>query len=484
MTDSSLTRFALVSEATVNTTPASPAMQIMRVTSIGLGLQNKTATSEQIDASRMGSDQILTGTSTTGSIGFEFSNSHFDKLLVASVLGTRVKLFEKSGNTECGAITLTNTFSVNSGGATAVAGHLIRTSGYSSSANNGLYRVASSTATTIVIAGATLVNEASTSLSFLKVVGFRGVASDITATATGLGSTALNFTTLGLVVGQWISIGGNTTAEQFATSALNGFARITAISSTALTLDNLPSGWTTDAGTSKTITVYISDYVRVGSTVTGNTFSAETAFLDSSNGVVPSYFVDSGLHVNTLTLNGPTQDKVTGTFEMMGLTSAAPSVNPISGATYTAIPTDTIYNSSSNTTRVSENGTQVVSPSLVTSFTLNVTNNLEELEAVGSLGAVGIRKGTCTVTGNFVTYFGDLAIYNRARALSNTQIAIGMKQNNKAYMFYFPRVQLSAPRPNAGGINQNVTCDATFNASKDSTTSTNFQMDLFYEVAA
>ncbi len=481
MTDSSLVRFALVNEATVNTTPASPVMQIMRVTSIGIGLQNKTAQSEQIDSSRMASDQILTGTSTTGAIAFEFSNSHFDKLLVASVLGTRVKLFEKSGGTECGAVTLTTTFAVNSGGATAVVGHLIRTSGYTTAANNGLYRVASSTGTTIVVSGATLSNEASTSSSFLKIVGFRGASGDITATATGLGSTTLDFTTLGLVVGQWVSIGGNTSAEQFATSALNSFARITAIAATALTLDNLPTGWTTDSGTSKTITVYISDYVRVGSTVTGNTFSAETAFLDQAT---PSYFVDSGLHVNTITLNCPTQDKVTGTFEMMGLTSNTPSTSPISGATYTAIPTDTIYNSSSNTTRVSENGTQVASPSLVTSFTLNVTNNLEELEAVGSLGAVGIRKGTCTVTGNFVTYFGDLGIYNRARALSNTQIAVGMKQSTKAYMFYFPRVQLSAPRPNAGGINQDVTCDATFNAAKDSTTSTNFQMDMFYEVAA
>ncbi len=119
MTDSNLVRFSLVNEATVGTTPTSPAMQIMRITSLGLGTQNKTVTSEQIDSSRMAGQQILTGTSLAGAFNFEFSNSHYDKLLVAAVLGTRTKLLEKSGATECGAVTSTTTFGVNAGGATA-----------------------------------------------------------------------------------------------------------------------------------------------------------------------------------------------------------------------------------------------------------------------------------------------------------------------------------------------------------------------------
>lgn len=479
MTDSSSVRVSYVKEATKNTTPSNPTMQILRLTDFSLGTQNKTVVSEQIDSSRMASDQILTGTSLSGSMGFEFSNTHFDDFLVASLLGTRTKLFEKSGATECGAVTLTSTFGVNSGGATAVDRHLLRASGYTNSANNGLHVVASSTGTTIVV-DSTLANESSTSTCFLKIVGFRGETSDITATSTGLGSTTLDFTTLGLVVGQWISIGGSTTIEKFATSALNSFARITAIAAHALTLDNLPTGWTTDSGTGKTITVYISDYVRVGSTVTGNTFTFETAYLGQAT---PSYFVDSGVHVNGMTLNAPTQDKLTGSFDLLGLTSSTPATSGISGATYTAIPSDTIYNTSSNTSRITENGA-TLGTNYVTSFTLNVTNNLEEIEGIGSLSALDIRKGDCTVTGNFVTYFSDLSIYNRARALTNTQIMVALNMSGKAYVLYFPRVQLSAPRPNPGGRNQDVTCDATFNASKDSTTGTNMQIDMFYEVAA
>ena len=76
----------------------------------------------------------------------------------------------------------------------------------------------------------------------MKVVGFQAASGDITATATGLGSTSLDFTTLGLAVGQWIKIGGSATADKFATAALNSTARITAIAATALTLDHLPHG--------------------------------------------------------------------------------------------------------------------------------------------------------------------------------------------------------------------------------------------------
>ncbi|TGV23899.1 hypothetical protein EN811_31160, partial [bacterium M00.F.Ca.ET.168.01.1.1] len=75
----------------------------------------------------------------------------------------------------------------------------------------------------------------------MKVVGFQGSSGDITATSTGIGSTTLDFTTLGLTVGQWIKIGGIAAGEQFATAALNTFARITAIAANALTLDNLPA---------------------------------------------------------------------------------------------------------------------------------------------------------------------------------------------------------------------------------------------------
>ena len=86
----------------------------------------------------------------------------------------------------------------------------------------------------------------------------------------------MDFTTLGLAVGQLVKIGdASNAAYSFVTAANNSYARITAIAATALTLDNLPTGWTTDSGTSKTIRVFTADYVRVGTVLDGNTFTGD-----------------------------------------------------------------------------------------------------------------------------------------------------------------------------------------------------------------
>ena len=132
----------------------------------------------------------------------------------------------------------------------------------------------------------------------LKVVGFQGASGDITATAGGLGSTSLDFTTLGLAVGQWIKVGGTAAGDRFATAGLNDWARIVAISANALTLDNKPSGWTTDAGTSKTIKVWFGDYIKNG--VTKTALTLEKGFLGQDT---PTYIALRGMTVNTFEMS-------------------------------------------------------------------------------------------------------------------------------------------------------------------------------------
>src|SRR6185295_9915476 len=92
--------------------------------------------------------------------------------------------------------------------------------GFTNAANNQLFRVASSSATTIVGTALSLTAEtAPPGTAKLKVVGFQGAAADLVATSTGLTSTLLNFTTLGLSVGRWIKIGGTATADKFVPAA-------------------------------------------------------------------------------------------------------------------------------------------------------------------------------------------------------------------------------------------------------------------------
>jgi hypothetical protein len=122
---------------------------------------------------------------------------------------------------------------------------------------------------TVVGAGAGTVNEpAPPAGARLKVIGCQGVAADIAAViapANRLTSTTLNWTTLGLAVGMWVKIGGTAAGTKFATATNNGWARISAITSTYIEFDSVPTGWVADAGTDGTIrTGSVGHYRHIG----------------------------------------------------------------------------------------------------------------------------------------------------------------------------------------------------------------------------
>jgi hypothetical protein len=124
----------------------------------------------------------------------------------------------------------------------------------------------------------------------------QGASGDITATSTGLGSTALDFTTLGLVPGMWLKVGGTAAGDKFANIAANNdWVRISGtITATAIPLDNRPSGWAVDNGSGKTIKVWFGDYINNGTTQTSLT--VERGFLDQTT---PTYIVNTGMVVQS-----------------------------------------------------------------------------------------------------------------------------------------------------------------------------------------
>lgn len=77
---SNQTEISIIEEAVAGTTPAAPALQILRMTGETLQGSNSTTTSEEIRADRATSDIILTDQSNTGDINGEISGGTYDKL--------------------------------------------------------------------------------------------------------------------------------------------------------------------------------------------------------------------------------------------------------------------------------------------------------------------------------------------------------------------------------------------------------------------
>lgn len=467
-------QLSAIRESTLGTTPNTPRMRGARFTGESLAFNQEFVDSNEIRSDRMLGDPAKVMAASQGGINFEMSypndNSPESDFLRSAFYSTWVNApaFDNDGTADSvitDAGTTANTYAVTSGGASAVLGHLVRATGFTNAANNFTagFRVASSTATTIVGTALSLVAETvPPGTARLKVIGFQGASGDITATATGLGSTSLNFTTLGLAVGMWIKIGGSSAPFKFANiPANNDWARITAITSTALTLDNRPTGWAVDAGGTRTLNVYFGDYIQNG--VTQTSLTIERGFLDQTS---PTYIVNTGMVVNTYDITLTAKTIITGAIAFLGM-GGSQSTTPLD-ASIDANTTGLIMAGSANVGRIGENGTQLTAPNWARELKFQIANNNRQLEAVDSVSPVGINSGECTVTGTITTYFGSNSVLTEFYNNTATAINSRVSKNNQALIWQFPRVILKGDgNPQATGKNTDVMASFSFAATID-----------------
>lgn len=480
MADSNRLRLSAVRETTLGVTPGSPRFRKARITSEGLRYGPQFVTSDEMRDDRMNVDPIKVNERVEGPIGFEMHFPSDESVLsefYRSALWnpwTNTPFRDNDGVADSvitdvaatgGVITCTT-------GAAFAVGHVVRLSGFAQAGNNGLFRITTGSATVPAVGNSLLTNEAAPAAAArVKVVGFQGVSGDITALADGLGSTTLDFTTLGIPVGAAIKIGDASNAVfQFATAANNGWARVVAITATKLTLDNLPSGWGTDSGTSKTIRVFYGDQLKNG--VTRSSLSIEKGFMDQA---VPTYVINRGCVVGSLEMRMQTEDKITGSFSLMGLTGGQSTTS--ADGTPDAAPLGQIMASNVNVGRIAEGGVAIASPNWARSLTLSVNNSLRMLTALGTVGAVDMGVGECQVQGSIETYFGSNALLAKLLAGTVGSLFAQVAKDNQALAICLPRVVYTDGAPNAGGKNQDVMLPLSFQAAIDSVTNALITID-------
>lgn len=469
--DSNRLRLTYIPEETLGVTPATPSMRQSRVTGESLSWNLQFTQSEELRDDRNTTDTVATAANNSGGANFEWSFPEDNTFLSDMIEGAlfndwaNMPVLANDGTADAvitGVTDSDDTYTVAAGGAAFKTGHLVRATGFGQTANNQIFRVASSTATTVVGSSLTLADEAAPAADArLKVVGFQGASGDITATLTGLASTTLDFTTLGLTVGQWVKIGGTAVGDKFATAAVNAWARITAIAATALTLDNLPTGWAVDAGTGKSVKVWVGDRITNG--VTKKSYTFERGFMGQAT---PSYVAHAGCVIGTLTASASAQAIMTGTMEVMG-TVATVGTTSLDDSPVAA-PTHAVMNAVNNVGRIAEGGS-VITGNYIMALELNINNNLRENYAVGQLGMIDVGAGSCDVTGTINSYYKTLAIYNKVLNATETSLNWRVDKDSKALVFDVPRAKFEGGNPNASGRNQDVMLEATYRGLLHST---------------
>ncbi|MTK13717.1 MAG: hypothetical protein F8N39_17115 [Clostridiaceae bacterium] len=416
--------------------------------------------SQEIRPNRDIPDQVLTDRTITGDVAFEMSFGVADDILAASLQDSVTwHGLPVIANAAVTAGT-PNVFSVASA-AGIVANHLIYASGFSTAANNGVFVVSSVTGTTITCSSAPPTAETSGATKKVKVIGFTSTAGDITATATGLGSTALNFTTLGLAVGQWVDVGGAAAGAQFATAANNSFARIVAIAPNALTLDNLPQNWAPDPGTGKSIRVGVLDYIRNGTAQ--QSFTIERGHTDAGQ-----YFQFTGLYPEKLALSLQAGQILDATVTMRGIGAPSPTAASASTGGLLPAPTASILNAVSNIVRLYEGG---AAAGKVKQATWNAMNALRDQKAIGVLGNYGVGDGQFSATMTMAVYLtatAGIAIYSKFINATVSQLSFPVQDAaGNTYIFELPAVKFTDCQPPSATVNQDQILSFTASALID-----------------
>ena len=461
-------KISKVREATFGVTPASPAFKTRRVTSHGLATNPQTVISNEVRSDRQVTDLILTGYQAGGPSAGEASFNSIDDDIEEAIQGTwtaNPNIIVATLDTEISDVATAVITVITALGSAFKTGMLTLLSGFTTAANNGVFRVLSSTATSITYTAASFTAEGAAIPvgATIRVIGFAGVSGDLVAVTAGgnaLTSTTLDFTTLGLSAGQWVRING------LATAADNDFCRISAITAHRLSFDEVPSGWVADAGTSVVVSVYVGDFIINASTKRSSTF--ERQYLDHSP---VSYEYHTGQVLDKLSFTADAGKVLTYTEDWLGATGSDTTTR-VAGATDTAAPTNAVLNAASSVGRIGFNGSVVASPNYVMTAGWNFSNNLRRQMAVSNLGAVGVGNGEFTVTGTLNMYFGDKTVLDKIlnNTLTSFDIRVGRADsNNQSYVFDFPSIKLSSGAPSVSGKNADVMLTASFTAFMSST---------------
>ena len=330
---------------------------------------------------------------------------------------------------------------------TLAPGDLVLAEGFSIPANNGL-KVISEVATGLIGAAGLVDEAAPPAEARLTVVGVQAAAADITLALVGgqvrLTATSLNFTSLGLIEGEWIYIGGDSSATRF--DANQGFARVDEIAPGYLVLGKTSWTPTADSGFGKTLQIFFGTVIRNEEDpelIERTPLQFERTLGRDADGTMSQYII--GAIANEFTLNVPQADKVTA--EMGFVACDAIARTGAEGLKVGARPpliSGDAYNTSSDVRRLAFSLHGEVNPLFMyaTDLTLTINNNASGAKAIGVLGNFDINVGVLDVSGSVTAYFQDVRAVNAVRNNEDVSMDLILVKNNSGLVWDIPLMAL------------------------------------------
>lgn len=445
--DSNVVGLSFAEEQSLKTLPAQPTWYKLEPNTFGdFGAQVKTTPRNFINASRQRFKGNVTGVDAAAAFNNDLTQTNLHQLLPGFFFAA---WREKTSTAVTAVDDLNKQFDVAAGGAAYVAGDLILASGMGVAANNGLRSVTGSAAGTITVAEVLTAEANPPTDALIKKVGFEFTAGDATIDVTGavksLVTVTKDLTTLGLIPGEWIYLGGDAVGTQFLIAGNNGFARVQSVAAHKVVLDKTQGVMATDAAAGKTIRVFFGDVVKNESD-TANQVTKSFQFERDLDAGGLEYLL--GAIANQMTINMPTEDKITVDLNFIALDAeyVAAATGPKAG-TRAAADAKTVFNTSSDFSRLRLAETDDTGlATYLQDLKLSINNNAKSLKALGQLGGFDISVGDFTVNGTASAYFTDVATIEAIRNNADVTLDFVAVNNNCGMLFDLPLVGLSDGR--------------------------------------
>ena len=466
--DSNVTGLSYAEESSMKTLPGTPIWYPLEPNSYSdFGGQISTVARNPINPSRQRKKGVTVDLDASGGFQQDLTQTNLMRLMQGFAFASiREKATTTPMNANAVAITSatasTDTYAAASGLGSFKLNDLILASGFSMAANNGLKVGVSSTSSTVVV-GDGLADEASPPAgAALKVVGTQFASATVNVDVSGTwprlvrASGTVDWTTLGLIPGEWVFIGGDSATLRFTNAGNNGFARVRAVTAAYIEFDKTAGTMVTETGTGKTVQMFFGNLVKNEATsnlIVRRTYQLERQLGSDANGVMSEYLV--GATPNEMTVNIAQADKITVDMSFVAVdVEQRTGLVGIKAGTRPALVESPAFNTSSDFSRIKmhliTSGQTNPTPlfAYLTDLTLTVNNNVTPNKAVATLGAFDVSAGQFQVSGDLTAYFSDVTAVQAVRNNSDVSLDFALVKNNAGYVFDIPLIALGDGRLN------------------------------------
>jgi len=265
------------------------------------------------------------------------------------------------------------------------------------------------------------------------------------------------------VVGQWIYITGAVNA------ASNGFHKVAAVD---ISSDWLEVEEAIGANETAVLTIKMLPQVKNGSTLDSMTFQREYTDLGTEVAFL------TGCVINGMSIDASGTDTVKANFDVLGLTETSASSEEA-----------LLYTAGTNPAMTATDGVQFVRENTAdittTSFQFQASNNLRKKYLLGTLGPSDFNEGDFEVTGSMQMYFETATAYDKFLNQTVTSLSIGISGEEstpgETYIFDFPKVKFTDAQRVAGGRNQDIIADISWQALYDTTEECTMKIAHYHE---